>query len=329
MDNMDEIIMMPKIDYCFKELMQDKDILKAFLLTVLDIENNDIISIKLEPTETRKMSSDDKIGILDVKVALNNNTIIDIEIQISSYKYWPDRSMFYTNKTFTEELKSGEEYDKLKKCIHIGILDFILYKGTNEYHSCFHLREDIRHEIYSDKLEFHILELPKVIEAEYLETPLYNWLKFFNIKTKKELFEMYGKDEYIDKACDTILRLSSDKEKKLEYDNRFKALSDFNTYYHSSLNKGAIIERISQIKSKLDKGKTVEKIAEEIEQPVFAVKYYLEIMNKCEPDESNEDIADRIMDYENTYEFKYKYGDPYNDKILHEDGGEYDGSKLD
>ena len=49
---------------------------------------------------------------------------------------------------------------------------------------------------------------------------------------------MYGKNEYIDKACDHIKHLSADEEKKLEYDLRFKALCDYNTQMHSSYNRG-------------------------------------------------------------------------------------------
>ena len=49
---------------------------------------------------------------------------------------------------------------------------------------------------------------------------------------------MYGKNEYIDKACDHIKELSADEKKKLEYDIRFKALSDHNTQIHSCYNRG-------------------------------------------------------------------------------------------
>ena len=61
---------------------------------------------------------------------------------------------------------------------------------------------------------------------------------FFSIENKEELDAMYGKNEYIDKACDHIKELSADEKKKLEYDIRFKALSDHNTQIHSSYNRG-------------------------------------------------------------------------------------------
>ena len=73
---------------------------------------------------------------------------------------------------------------------------------------------------------------------------------FFSIENKEELDAMYGKNEYIDKACDHIKELSADEEKKLEYDIRFKALSDYNTQINSSYNRG-IKQGIEQGKFKI------------------------------------------------------------------------------
>ena len=75
-------IMQPKVDYCFKELMKDMDILKGFLSAVLDIDVNDIVSVDSKPAELRKFSEEDKYGILDVRVNLNNDKHIDMEIQV-------------------------------------------------------------------------------------------------------------------------------------------------------------------------------------------------------------------------------------------------------
>ena len=114
--------------------------------------------------------------------------------------------------------------------------------------------------MYSDKLEIHILELPKLkysseMPDEHFKNTLYNWCKFFSIENKEELDAMYGKNDYIDKACDHVKELSSDEEKKLEYDLRFKALSDYNTQISSSYNRG-IKQGIQQgIQQGIEQGK--------------------------------------------------------------------------
>ena len=111
---------------------------------------------------------------------------------------------------------------------------------------------------------------------------LYDWCKFFNIENEEELKAMYGKNEYIDKACEQITKLSADEQKKREYDQRFKALCDYTSLMNSSYEDGmeAGIQRgieqgiqqgkdsilLEMIEKKLEKGKSIEVIAKEIEK---------------------------------------------------------------
>ena len=72
MNKSKDFIMQPKVDYCFKELMEDADIRKGFLSAILNIKPEDIKETILLPTHLRKYDSDDKLGILDVRVLFNN-----------------------------------------------------------------------------------------------------------------------------------------------------------------------------------------------------------------------------------------------------------------
>ena len=166
----DEFIMKPKVDFCFKELMVDEDIRKGFISAVLGISKENIEETILLPTYLRKGYADDKLGILDVRVKINDGTQIDMEIQLAMFAAWAERSLFYLCKMYTEQIHEGDDYDVLKKCIHIGILDFILFEQSEEYASSFHIWEDERRQKYSDKLELHVLELPKLSKYEYPQT---------------------------------------------------------------------------------------------------------------------------------------------------------------
>ena len=104
------------------------------------------------------------MGILDVRVLMNDDTEIDIEVQLSELFVWAERSLFYLAKMYTEQINPGDSYDKFKKCVSISILDFELFDDAGEFYSCFHIAEDTRHTLYTDKMEFHILELPKLPE---------------------------------------------------------------------------------------------------------------------------------------------------------------------
>ena len=137
---------------------------------------------------------------------------------------------------FTDQLKPGENYQKLEKCIHIGILNFTMF-DDDEYYSRFHFWSDKGRKLYSDKVEIHTLELPKLAKHEYPETELLKWLQFINAETEEE-FEMAAeKSEYIRKAYENLNRISADEEKRLEYEERQRVIRDheyFSTVYKNT-----------------------------------------------------------------------------------------------
>ena len=233
-----EFIMKPKVDFCFKELMEDAEVRRGFTAAVLHIPPEEIAETVLLPTSLRKKYEGDKLGILDVRVLLNNSTQMDIEIQVSPFPLWPERSLFYLAKMFTDQIEKGEGYERLEKCVHVGILDFILFGEDEEYYSCFHIREDLRNRLYTDKLEVHILELPKLKKNDYPETELLNWAKFMNAERQEEFEEMAEKDKYIEKAYEALKNISADDEKRLEYEAREKALRDHNYLMKSNWEAG-------------------------------------------------------------------------------------------
>ncbi len=88
---MDDFIMSPKIDFAFKELMRNDYVHKGFLSAVLNIKDTLIKSTVLLNTNLSKIHEDEKLGILDVRLTMNDNTEIDIEIQLAYLKTWADR----------------------------------------------------------------------------------------------------------------------------------------------------------------------------------------------------------------------------------------------
>lgn len=160
---------------------------------------------------------------------MNDDTEIDIEIQLSILNVWADRALFYLAKMYTEQINSGEDYTAFKKCVSISILDFELFKDSPEFYSCFHIREDSRHTIYTDKMEFHVLELPKLPkELKEDSSDIELWGKFINAERKEEFDMLAEKNTYIDSAYQHLQVISQDKEKHMEYEAREKAVRDYN-----------------------------------------------------------------------------------------------------
>lgn len=243
---MSEFLMKPRNDYAFKELMSVENIRIGFLSAILKLNPKDIKETRILNTDLKKMFPTDKLGILDVRLSLNDDTEIDIEVQISEVKVWAERSLFYLAKMYTEQIHPGEAYNVLKKCISISILDFDLFRGETEFYSKFHIREDNRHLLFTDKMEFHVIELPK-LPAELKDSDdVLLWAKFLNAEKREEFDMLSNRNEYIDRAYDHLKIISQDENKRMEYEAREKAIRDHNQMMWESREAGIEIGRKEQ-----------------------------------------------------------------------------------
>ena len=225
---MEEFLMKPKVDVAFKEIMEDEKARTGFLSAVLKISPEDIRETRILNTSLRREHEDDKQGILDVRLLMNDDAEIDIEIQLSWLKVWAERSLFYLAKMYAGQISPGQKYSVLKKCISISILDFILFPVEKEFYSCFHIREDTRNFIYTDKIEFHLIELPKLPEEPGEDSSdIELWAKFISSEKKEEFDMLAQKNQYIESAYERLQAISRDKEKRLEYEAREKAIMDY------------------------------------------------------------------------------------------------------
>ena len=236
---MAQFLMKPKIDFAFKEIMMDEKARIGFLAAVLHLDPEDIKEAMILNPYLRKVHEDDKLGILDVRILMNNDAVIDVEIQLSELLVWPDRSLFYAAKMYADQIEQGQKYDVLKKCVSISILDFNLFKEEPGFYSCFHIREDTRGFLYTDKMEFHVIELPKLpLELKEDCTGVELWAKFINAERKEEFDMLAEKDPYIDSAYQQLQVISQDKQKRLEYEAREKAVRDYNQGMYEAEERG-------------------------------------------------------------------------------------------
>ena len=225
----DDFIMLPKVDFAFKELMMNEKVRIGFLSAVLNINATDIRSAQMKNTNLTKAHQDEKQGILDVRLVMNDDTEINIEMQVMSMSTWTDRSVFYVSKMVAEQVGIDKKYTNVRKCIGISIVDFNCIKQTNNYHTIYHIREDSDPTIiFSDKMEWHMVELPKLPKITD-GTSIYNWTKFFKTE-KREEFEMLAQEnEYLQEADRQLDIISQDEQKRMEYDSRTKMLYHMNT----------------------------------------------------------------------------------------------------
>ena len=171
-----------KYDFSFKYLFLNEEIRRCFISDVLGIPLDKIRSVRLANTLLWKQYWKQKQGIVDVLIELNNDSKVNIELQIEMLAYWDKRSLFYLSKLFTEGLLSGQKYEKLKRCICISVLGFNLDERP-EYHKIYRLRDETGHE-FSDMLEIHVIELNKPLSGT---GRMDDWIRLFNVRNKEEL----------------------------------------------------------------------------------------------------------------------------------------------
>ena len=218
------MIVRPKWDYCMKELFRNFIILKYFISDILDIPIEKIRSLKLRNTNLWRRYKYQKQGIVDVLLELNDDTKINIELQIRTVKHWDKRQLFYMGKLLTEELSAGEDYKHMKKCITISILDFHL-TWDNNYHKKYLLREE-NGELFSDLVELHILELNKGLTGRRVD----EWIRLFNVETEEdlEMLETMTRNPGILEAVKEVRHMSLGKWARARYDEHMKMVRDQN-----------------------------------------------------------------------------------------------------
>ena len=196
-----------------------------------------------------------------------------------------ERTLFYWSKMYNGQIKSGDTYDRLKKCITINIVDFKCLP-TQKVHSSFHIVEDETKEKLTDVLEIHYLELPKLFESNIRKDEnedIIQWMMFLETKNR-EGFEMLAeKNEKIKKAYSILEVISKDDIKRAAYEAREAELHDQVTRLKSAREEGIKEgkkegrkeEKIDNAKNLILLGVDVETVAKGVGLPIEEIRKLL------------------------------------------------------
>lgn len=239
----DNFIMSPKYDFVFKYIFgneKHKDLLIALLSDILAVPEQEFDGIEIINSELLKEFKEDRKGILDVRVRTKSEKQIDVEIQILPTEYMAERTIFYWSKMYTSQIKPGDTYDKLKKCVTINIVDF---KCTplKKLYSSYHLTEDRTGYRLTDILEVHFLEIPKLFDSDIERDesdPVVQWMEFLDAKSKGAMEMLAEKNNDIKKAYSLLQIISKDEKARMLYEARQAEISDQLTRIKSAEEKG-------------------------------------------------------------------------------------------
>ena len=237
-------------DYAFKRIFgveENKDVLQDLLECILDIPPETIAGLELLDKEFHKEILSEKLGILDIKLRLKDGTFIDIEIQNNWHHDFAERTLYYWSKMYNENIKQGQDYTNLPKCITINLIGKGFDKNKRLHNKYLVLEQDTKEPLAS-KLEIHILNLVKarVLEGSQFRDNktkrLLNWLKFIETDDGEERKMLEQESPMMAKANTAISIMEMSPRDKWLYDSRMKYEHDrascINEGYQNGLEQG-------------------------------------------------------------------------------------------
>ena len=237
-------------DYAFKRIFgveENKDVLQDLLECILDIPPETIAGLELLDKEFHKEILSEKLGILDIKLRLKDGTFIDIEIQNNWHHDFAERTLYYWSKMYNENIKQGQDYTNLPKCITINLIGKGFDKNKRLHNKYLVLEQDTKEPLAS-KLEIHILNLEKarlLKEGQYKNNKtkrLLNWLKFIETGNPEVREMLEQESTMMKKANAAISVMEMSPRDKWLYDSRMKYEHDrascINEGYQNGLEQG-------------------------------------------------------------------------------------------
>lgn len=200
-------------DYLFRALLQkNKRVLKGLVCSLLHLQPDDIVSVEITNPIVLGEAISDKEFVLGIHVLLNNNTYINLEMQVLNNGNWPERSLGYLCRTF-DNLNRGDDYLDTKPAIHIGFLDFHLFPEHPEFYATYKLMNVKNNTIYSDKFMLAVVDLNYIELAteEDKEFQIDYWASLFKATTWEEIKMLAENNAYIQEASETIYQLTADE----------------------------------------------------------------------------------------------------------------------
>ena len=210
-----------KADYAFKELFAHEKVRKQFLSDVLDIPLEQIKSVRMVNPFLRRTFRRQKQGIMDIAMVLNDNTRIDIEMQVYRQKHYTQRKLYYLARMYTDELMVGEKYRKLCRCISISLVDFELLPDTAEYHKIYRLRDEAGKDL-TDLWEIHIIELGKKLTGSRVD----DWIQLFNATSQEEIDQIAERNGRMRDVAEVVRHMGLIRTIRWFYDGYWRAKRD-------------------------------------------------------------------------------------------------------
>ena len=198
-------------NYMFRYILQqNKKVLTGLICSLLHLKPEQINNIEvINPIDL----ADDITGkefILDINVMLNDDSIINLEMQVANEHNWPERSLMYLCRTF-DHLYRGQEYEEALPVHHIGFLDFTLFPEHPEFYATYQLLNIKDYHRYSSKFTLSVVNLTQteLAREEDKANKIDYWARLFKAQTGEEIKMLAQNNEYLEEAANSIYQANA------------------------------------------------------------------------------------------------------------------------
>ncbi len=251
----------PFTDYGFKRLFGEepnKNLLLDFLNELLKEEQGVITELTYLKSENLGTTELNRKAIFDLYCTNEKGEKFIVELQKTKQKFFKDRTIYYSTFPIQEQAKKGSEWDfKLEKIYTIAILDFEFDNDKmfpNKFRYDVKLKELETNEIFSDKLNFIYLEMPKFNkQIEELNTRFDKWLYVIKNLHKLDRIPEKLKENIFLQLFETAEIAKFNRQEYQDYEDSLKYYRDLKNSLDTAKEEGRIEGRMEgKLESKIE-----------------------------------------------------------------------------
>jgi predicted transposase/invertase (TIGR01784 family) len=253
-------------DYMFRAFLQkNQHVLKQLICSLLHLDLNAVKSLRITNPIQLGKTIDNKDFVLDINIRMNNNTFINLEMQVNNEYNWPERSLSYLCRSF-DQLRTSEKYANAGPAIHIGFLDFTPFPEHPEFYASYKLLNVKTHHLYTSKFVLNVVSLKHIDLAtdEDKQFGIDRWARLFKSTTWEDI-KMLAKNEPIfQDAAETLYDLNADETIRAQC----RAREDYNRQ------QSAIKYRFKELNTEL------KKVTSENQQLIIDAEFYKRLLDE-------------------------------------------------
>ncbi len=163
--------------------------LRGLLSSVLNIPEEEILDVEIQNPMQYTDAFVSKLTIMDLRLHLNNDKYVNVEMQVRRFDYWTNRTLTYSCRQLAEQTnKEGFDYGSLEPVIQIAIMNYTLFPDHKRFFAKYELKDEEGY-LYSDKLRFCVMDLTalSLVTEEERNQGLEAWGKAFTAKTWEQV----------------------------------------------------------------------------------------------------------------------------------------------